>query len=166
MSARVTFLVLLVASLALVGCHRPHGALMPYSGGSHTYFSTETQPKSVRLIDIRTDEVIFSMDIPPGKQLTLDFVEGGGDDPVYSPDTMRYEVFDLGTTTGKLRSAMNVPASWSRKLEVYLRQGIEYIPASSDRALRTDELADRPEWWTPAGGALPEDEHGIRNYDQ
>ena len=160
MFTRATFVVL--ASLALAGCHQPQGAMFAYSGGSHTFYSTEMQPKSVQLLDLRTNEVVFSMDIPPGKQLSLDFAEGEGDDPVYSPDMMRYEVFDIGTTTGKLRSSMNVPSGSSRRLEMFVRSGPEYVPASSDRALRTDELEDRPEWWTPAGGELPSGSAGMK----
>jgi hypothetical protein len=149
----------------LTGCHRPHGALIGYTGGSQTYFSTETQPKSVRLVDVRSGETVFAMDIPPGKQLSLKFVEGGGDDPVYTPDSMLYQVFDLGTETGKLRNAMNVPGRFGRRLDVTLRQGPEYVTPAPDRVLRTDEMEDRPDWWTPKGGELPEDDTGIGIYD-
>jgi hypothetical protein len=109
--------------------------------------------------------VIFTIDIPAGKQLTLDFVKGKGDDPVYSPDLMRWEIFDQGTTTGKLRNAMSVPRAASRRIDMTLRPNIEYVTGSPDRELRTDQLADRPDWWTPAGGALPDDPRGLRNYD-
>ncbi len=166
MSKRITILALgLAASAVLVGCHRPHGAMMSYTGASHTYYSTEMQPKTVRLVDLRTDEVIFSLDIPPGKQLTLDFVDGEGDDPTYSPDLMRYQVFDLGTTMGKLRNSLTVPAATSRRLDMFVRQGPEYVTAAPERQLRTDELEDRPQWWTPAGGELPEDKKGMKSYD-
>ena len=153
------------ACLVLPACHRPHGAMIPWSGGSHTYWSTETQPKTVRLVDLRTDEVLFNIDIPPGKQLVIDFLSGEGDDPVYTPDLMRYEVMDLGNEFGKLRSAMSIPAAPSRRLEMSIRQGPEYVTAAPDRVLRTDELGDRPDWWTPRGGQLPNDPEGLANYD-
>ena len=157
----------LAASAGLVaGCYRPHGALMSYSGGAQTYYSTEMQPKTVRVLDLRTGEVIFSMDIPVGKQLTLDFSPGEGDDPVYSPDLMQYEIFDMGTMIGKLHNAMSVPSSNSRRVDIYMRPSPEYMTAAPERMLRTDELEDRPEWWTPEGGELPEDGQGGKMYDQ
>jgi hypothetical protein len=32
------------------------------------------------------------------------------------------------------------------------------MPPSPDKPLRADELADRPDWWTPEGGPRPKDE--------
>ncbi len=161
----IALAAVVAGGLTLAGCHRPHGAFIPYTGGSYTYFSTETMPKTLRLIDLRSSDVFFEMDIPPGKQLTIDFVDGDGDDPVQTPDLMRYEIFDLGTETGKLTNAMSVPGASSRMIEVVLRDGVEYITAAPDRSLRTDELADRPAWWTPEGGKLPDDDTGLTIYD-
>ena len=167
MSTRATILALgLAASALLAGCYRPQGAWMPSTGAAATYFSYEMAPKSIRIVDLRSEEVVFAMDIPPGKQLTFDFVEGEGDDPVYTPDLMRYEVFDQGTQTGKLTNAMSVPRGSDRRIDVLMRQGPEYMSAAPDRTLRTDELADRPEWWTPQGGELPDDPKGVSNYDR
>ena len=61
---------------------------------------------------------------------------------------------------------MSVPNAASRRVDMYQRLGPEYMTAAPDRMLRTDELADRPEWWTPAGGELPEDQKGVGNYDK
>ena len=139
--------------------------MMAYTGASQTYFSTEMIPKTVRVVDLRTNEVVFTMDIPTGKQLSIKFVEGGGSDPVYAPDTMLYQVFDLGTQTGKLRNAMNVPTASSRRVDVTLRTGPEYITVSPDRLLRTDELEERTDWWTPQGGSVESDNTGLTIYD-
>ena len=166
MSTRLAMIALgLAASATLLGCHRPQGAFISYTGASQTYYSYELQPKTVRVVDLRTNEVIFSMDIPPGKQLSLDFVTGDGDDPVYTPDLMRYEVFDMGTSIGKLHNTMTVPAAANRRIDVTLRQGPEYVTMPPERTLRTDEMEDRPDWWTPAGGDLPENQKGLNNYD-
>jgi len=163
---RVSFAAVgLAVIVATAGCYRPQGQLMNASGAASTYWSTETAPKTVRLRDLRSDEIVFTMDIPVGKQLVLDFVEGKGDDEVYTPDLMRYEVMDLGNTTGKLKSAMSVPNFSSRRIEVDIRTGTEYAAESPNRSLRVDELADRPDWWTPKGGELPEDRKGLTNYD-
>lgn len=147
----------------LPGCHSPRGGFMPASFGSTTYHSTETSPKTITMIDLRTDEEIFVMDIPPGKQLTLDFVPDGGDDPVYTPDLMRYQVWDIGTSWGRLRNSMTVPPASARRIEVSIRRGIEYREAPPEEQYRVDE-ADRPDWWTPEGGPMPND-HPAEMYD-
>ena len=166
MSRRIMTLALsLAVSAGLAGCLRPQGALMPYSGAPATYWSTETAPKTVRVFDMRTNEVIFSIDIPAGKQLSLDFVAGKGDDPVYSPDLMRWQIFDLETTTGTLKNSMTVPHWSSRRIEVAMRSGPEYTPTHPNEAIRTDQLEDRPTWWTPEGGEIPDNEYGKGNYD-
>jgi hypothetical protein len=109
-------------------------------------------------VDTRTEEPFFTIEIPPGKQLTVDFQEGKGDDPVLTPDLMVYQIFDLGTSMGKLRNSVTVPHSYNRRIDVDYRPGPEAAPPSPDKPLRTDELADRPDWWTPEGGPRPKDE--------
>ena len=152
------------AFVSISGCYTPGGGIIPNSYGSQTYFSKETRPATVELVDTRNQEVVFRMEIPPGKQLVVDFVAGGGDDPVYTPDLMRYQVMDIGTQTGRLRSSMTVPSQWSRRVDIYYREGAEYKPQPQDNALRTDQLEDRPSWWTPEGGEMPEDPKGLSNY--
>jgi len=127
MSRRVhTFAFAAIGALAIAGCHSPKGGWMPFTGGSHTYASYETRPATITILDLRTMDEIFTMNVPPGKQLTLDFKDGEGDDPVYNPDLMRYEVFDLGTETGKLRNTLNVPPANARRIDVTYRQDFEY----------------------------------------
>jgi len=150
--------------LLLAGCHGPSGAFMPYTGGSQTYTSTEMQPKNVRILDNRSGEVLFDIEIPVGKQLTLDFLSDRGDDPVYSPDLMRWQLFDIGTRIGSLRNSMSVPAGNSRKIQVDLRPGPEYVIADPRESLRVDDADDRPDWWSPRGGTRP-DVSGRRRYD-
>lgn len=146
--------------LPLAGCHGPGGAFMPYTGGTQTYRSYESLPKTVQLIDARTGDVLFHQDIPPGQQLTIDFIAGGGDDAVQTPDLMRWQVWDGGRRYGKLRNAMSVPNAASRRLDVFLRDGMEYAPVPPNERYRTDQVQDRPDWWTPEGGPLPtEDKH-------
>lgn len=160
----------MVAALLAVGtgtgCTEflPGGSMLSFEEGPVTYWSTEISPKTVTLYDVREEEPIFVMDIPPGRQLVIDFEEGLGDDPVYTPDLMLYDVVALGVKWGELRSAMTVPPWWSRRLEVTIREGIEYAARGDATALRTDSPADRPDWWTPVGGPLP-DENPFASYD-
>jgi hypothetical protein len=161
-------LAVLAATVLTVatGCHAPGGAMMRRSGGSITYYSTEVEPISIRMIDLRNHEVIFSMDIPAGKQLTLDFLPEKGDDPALRPDLMRYDVWDIGTRTGRLRNSLTVPTASSRRIDVFYREGPEFMEAPPDQQLRSDELAERPPWWTPQGGPLPTTpDNGVANYD-
>ncbi|UCD74388.1 MAG: hypothetical protein JSV91_11425 [Phycisphaerales bacterium] len=155
----------LAAFLALTACHTEKGGWMPYTGGSTTYISTQTEPKTVILRDVRSGEILWQMEIPPGKQLTLDFVEGGGDDPDVTPDLMRWQLFEPGTKYGRLRNSITVPPADCLSLDMEVRPGPEYIAEGPEQRLRTDEMIDRPEYWTPVGGPLPDDPKGVKNYD-
>jgi hypothetical protein len=152
------------ALAALSGCHNPKGGVMPFTGGSTTYRSTEFSPKTATMIDLRTGETIFTLDIPPGQELTYDFKEGEGDDPVNTPDLMRYQVSPIGTKFGRLRNSMSVPNAASRRMDVVIRTGPEFAPQPPEAVLRADQVDDRPDWWTPAGGPMPEKD-GTGNYD-
>ena len=159
--------IALATALFITGCHRPQGAFMPSTGDSNTYFSYETRPVTITILDLRTGEEIFSMNVPPGKQLTFDFVEDEGDDPVYTPDIMRYQVFDMGTETGKLRNTLSVPPANARRIDVTYREDYEYRTARGVDRIRKDQLLNRPQWWNPESGMpLPERLTGVTNYDR
>lgn len=162
---------LAAATAALPACHSPKGGIMPSSTGSYTYYSTETQPKSVRIVDMRSDETVFAINIPADKQLTFDFIPGKGDDPVETPDLMKWEVLPLGTMTGTLRNSMTVPNAASRKIIVELRDDFEYAEAPHERPKRIngndDGEGENAVWWSPQGGPIPEDQQnaGTTMYD-
>jgi hypothetical protein len=148
----------LCAAASLSACHSPGGGLDSTETGPSTVMSTETMQKSVSMVDLRTGEVFFAIDVPPGKQLTWQFEKDQGDDPVYTPDIMRFEVKEAGDKFGKLRNAMTVPGPTSRKVDIDVKQVVQYPnPTSEQAALRSDQAADRPDWWTPRGGAMPDD---------
>lgn len=156
----------LLAGLGGCNTHQPNngGGLFAHTGGPTTIQSTETEQSSVRMIDTRSGEVFFSVDIPVGKQLTFDFDRGDGDDPVYTPDILRYEIKPIGDKYGKLKNAMTAPNAASRRVDVTVKQTPMFAnqPAESS-ALRTDTPADRPDWWSPRGGAMPDNQN--RGYD-
>ena len=156
--------LLVTAAVTLTGCYNPHGALMNYTGQASTYWSTESRPATVTVIDTRTGEAFFTMEIPVGKQLTVDFKAGDGKDPVLTPDLMRWEVFVRGTTVGTLRNAMSVPDAYSRRIDVDYREAPEYAPQPADQALRI--YHDTPDWWTPRGGRIPDANAAMTLYDQ
>ncbi len=129
-------------AMTFAGCHLPGGGLLSRTGSSMTYYSTEFQPTTITLVDTRTDEPFFSIEIPVGKQLTLQFDEGRGHDPLATPDLMRYSFFDIGTTVGRLREILSVPSAVSRRLDVSYRDAPERPPPRPGREVRVEELAD------------------------
>ena len=154
-----------VSCLGLGSCYTSSGGVMPKTLGPQTYVSSATMHKTVRMVDVRNDQEFFVCDIPPGQQLVIQFDEGEGDDPVLRPDRMRYEVMPNDRTTGKLRNAMSVPDGPSRIIHLTVNQTPEFAPDNTKaRALRTDEVQDRPDWWTAEGGEVPK-ENGTTIYD-
>jgi len=154
-----TTIALAASGIALVsvlsGCFGPRGAVVPYSGDGYTYISTEMRPVTVTLIDTRTDEVFFKMEVPVGKQLTLNFLEGKGDDPVERPDRMIYAIFDAGKTTGRLTNQMTCPPAACRRIDYTLRSMPEWREEPPEYGDRIDAVKGKPAWWTPQGGELP-----------
>lgn len=80
-----------------------------FTDAPHTWPSTAYLPLTLSLIDTRTDEVIWTIDVPPGKWLVTRFVEGGNNLDSEWPDRLEYHVFDEGTKHGRLRSSIVVP---------------------------------------------------------
>lgn len=157
-------LVSALAALALLGgCYSPDGGLMPSTGRGFTYISTPMEPVSVAVVDTRTQEAFFAMDIPPGKQLTLNFIEGGGDDPIYTPNRMVYAVWKSGEQIGSLDNQLTAPPYSCCRIDVSFRKAPEWPEPDDEVRLRTDQMADRPPHFTPAGGKVPDT--GSRHYD-
>ncbi|MCH2161994.1 MAG: hypothetical protein MK085_09000 [Phycisphaerales bacterium] len=154
---RYPLLAALLIALIPAGCYGPNGGLYPASNSTFTYYSTTTSPKSITIIDIRTEEAFFTMDLPVGKQLTFKFMDGGGDDSIYTPDRMLWEVWDLGTQTGRLTNQLTAPPSSARRIQVAIRPAPEWPEADEEYRLRIDEEADRPDHWTPEGGKHPKE---------
>jgi len=152
---RIKALSLVVALSALAGCYGPRGAIYPYTGNGYTYVSSEMNPVTITLIDTRTEEPFFKMEIPVGKQLTLNFLEGKGDDPVLRPDRMVYAIMDAGTATGRLTNQLTCPPQGSRRIVYDLREAPEAREAPPAYDERIDGVKGRPAWWTPQGGELP-----------
>jgi hypothetical protein len=148
-----TLQLITAATLLMVGCYNPRGAFYPYVGQAATYWSTESKPTTITILDTRTMEPFFTVEIPVGRQLVLDFKEGDGDDNAQTPDLMRYEVFKVGTTTGTLRNALTVPDRFSRRIDVTYRPAPEYAQADTDQKDRVDK--DKADWWSSKGGPKP-----------
>jgi hypothetical protein len=154
---RTASIIILFMATALAGCkmYEPGGnAFFNGPNSAATWQSTEEFPKTVTLIDTRSGERLFVMEIPVGKKLVIDFVKDSGDNTVLTPDLMMWEVFSSDVGYGPLSNSMTVPNGWSRRLDVTLRDSSEYSNPITDRPLRIDEINDQPDWWTPEGGSV------------
>ncbi|MFZ4721988.1 MAG: hypothetical protein ACOYMI_02420 [Phycisphaerales bacterium] len=158
------FLATLTLAIAtLTGCYAPDGGFMPGSGRGYTYQSTSMSPLTISVTDTRTEEAFFVMELPPGKQLTFNFLQGGGDDPVYTPDRMIYAVWDNGTAMGHLDNQITCPPASCRRINVDIRKAPVWPEPDPAVRLRTDQEADRPSYATPKGGTMPDPKK--KNYD-
>jgi hypothetical protein len=157
---RINTIALLVSTLflgSLDGCRMYTPGGNPFFDGPHsatTWESTEEVPKTITLIDTRSGERIFVMEIPVGRQLVIHFIEDMGDNEVLTPDLMAWDVFPAGTGYGPLTNALTIPNRWSRRIDVAIRPSSEYASPLTDRPLSVDEINDQPDWWTPEGGEL------------
>ncbi|MBC8203171.1 MAG: hypothetical protein H8E91_05020 [Planctomycetes bacterium] len=154
---RNLFIIAVLSTVTVSGCkmYSPGGNVF-FNGpdSAATWESTEEFPKTITLIDTRSGENIFVMEIPVGKQLVIDFETDGGNDLVESPDLMRWEVFDVGTGWGALNNAMTVPNRWSRRLDIAIRPSSEYAIPSEPLAMQVDTAEDHPDWWSNEGGEI------------
>ncbi len=113
---------------ALSGCYTPQGP--GYSGlAPETYISTSLSPKTVSLVDKRTDETVWSVDVPVGKQVVIIFREGQNEG-AFMPDTLLWEVMDAGKKFGKLDNEIPSPPRSSRRVDMALRPAPE-LPANA-----------------------------------
>jgi len=155
----------LIAGLAMAGCHSPKGGLMPSADGSQTFVSYENRQVRVTMVDLRDGEPFFAMDVPAGQQLTYQIHPGEGNDPVLTPDLMRYMVWPAGTNTGRLRNALAVPPRAAIRVDVDYLSGVEYRPAPPEERYRIDKVQEQPAWWSPAGGPVPDENQASSNYE-
>lgn len=100
---------------------------IPSSQDGHRYISTSWSPTTVTLVDTRTGETLWAVDVPVGRQLTVKFYPGKNPDLPDRPDRMRWELQDIGeNTVTSLENAMAVPPASSRRLDVSLRRSPEF----------------------------------------
>jgi hypothetical protein len=139
---------LMPIAAGLCGCDslntmKPGGRMA--SLDQHTYTSTAHSPKTVRLVDTRSQEEIWSMDVPVGQKLVMRFYADKSKGNVHNPDVMRWRLIPTMRGTTRLDNSMPVPASWARRIEWELRSGPEYAPDTPTVA--TDLM--------PTGGPVP-----------
>ncbi|MBL9121056.1 MAG: hypothetical protein JNL80_14195 [Phycisphaerae bacterium] len=144
-----------MTAVALGGCYSPSPHLFNTSTDTFTYESTTMRPITITVIDVRTEEPFFRMEVPVGKQLSFDFEESGGDDPVLRPAKMSWSMWDAGKRFGSLTNSLSVPDKTCRRIEYTLRNAPEYAPQPPQAEMRVGDASSKPEWATEAGGPPP-----------
>lgn len=109
---------MLAGSLAAGGCWTEGGR--GYSNDSYTYISREWEPKTISVIDTRTGQAVWSYEVPVGRQLIMEFFQGGSGDATL-PDRLHWGDRDAGTLFGLPENSVNVPSASARRVDMKLR---------------------------------------------
>ncbi|MBK7403604.1 MAG: hypothetical protein IPJ41_02950 [Phycisphaerales bacterium] len=141
---------LIAASALLASACGPTSPFRPFydEGGSgasideFTFVSEPHSPKSVSLVDTRTEEVIFAVDIPVGQQLVVNFDDPSNTRGNYMSGNMRWALMKAGNRYGKLSNRIDVPPANSRRLEMNLRPGPEVSTPPQVETMTPPPLSD------------------------
>lgn len=93
----------------------------------YNYPSTATMPQTVVLRDLRTDQVLYTWEIPVDQKLFVRFLEGTGDATKGTPDQCEWLFYGITESAPpwEHRQRFNVPPSNSRRLDLFLRPSPE-----------------------------------------
>ncbi len=119
-----------------------------------TYWSEPHMPQTVELLDLRTGETLFAVDIPPRQQLVVKFVDNHSEKDAWMPDLMKWELMPRGTKRGKLDNSMPVPPSFSRRLDVAIRETPEQPNIDRYDEPKPAYVAPAANAWEPAEPAI------------
>ena len=140
----------------LSGCFREGGP--GWAADRYTYVSRTWSPQTITVVDTRTGEEIWSIDVPVGQQLVLDF-ERGKDQSEYMPDDMLWRVMNAGKLFGDLTSKMPAPPSHARRVDVSLRPTPETIDTiiAAEATYQSEEVFVPVEVHKPTEGIQDDD---------
>lgn len=157
-----------VAAGMLAGCAAGYSSGGPLaSKDQFTYESTPTMPQSVAVVDTRTGETVWAMDIPVGQQLTILFKNTGKKANELGYDEMEWQLNVIGAPGRTLGNAMRVPPSYARRLDGTVREP-EFGPVVAANAQQRP-AAEAPSaptgmpWQAPPTIDLPENEPPAAN---
>lgn len=112
-----------MAVVPIAGCwspgYRPGG--QQATRGVHTFESTQDFLQSIQIVDLATNDVIWSIHVPLGEQVVLRFYDQHDPENVERPALMRWELMPRGTRWGELDNAIPVPAYDRRLMNVFYR---------------------------------------------
>lgn len=146
----------ILASLALsAGCYYEGGPLR--SIDRFTYASTTWSPKTVTLVDTRTGEAMWSVDIPVGRQLVIDFdTSKDADNTQWLPDEARWDLMPDTRRHGQLQNKMKVPPPQARRIDVSLRP-VPEMPSGAPQASTVAPPANATPAPAPSPDVAPEE---------
>src|SRR4051812_43262561 len=105
--------LLLLAGALTIG---PGGCYPAYSAGGpqasfdlFTYEGIPDHPRVITLVEMTTNQTIWSTEVPLGKQLVVRFYDDFDATNTPRPSLMRWEIMNLGEEYGQLDNAMPVP---------------------------------------------------------
>ena len=104
------------------GCYHEGGTR--YSGGPQTVESRTWRPKTMTLVDTRTGEATWTVEIPVGEQLVYNFSQGTGPNE-FRPDEIVWEVMPAGRWGGSLNNRQPCPPVDARRMDMALRPAPE-----------------------------------------
>lgn len=116
---RMAALALAGAALALPlgGCYT--------SSDSYPYVSRTYSPKTIVLVDTRTDEELWRYDLGVGNSMKIRFYSGD-EDNIIMPDEMRWEVKSGQSGDIIYEGEMPCPPQGVRRIDMELRETPEY----------------------------------------
>ncbi|MCW5775192.1 MAG: hypothetical protein KIS87_01925, partial [Phycisphaeraceae bacterium] len=107
----------------------------------YTYVSTPHTPQTITVVDTRTGESVFAMDVPVGKQLVINFDDKDVQSEDWMSGVMRWRLMPAGQRYGRLTNRISVPPPSSRRVDVTLRAYPEFPPGGKPTAADTHAAA-------------------------
>lgn len=120
----------LAATLLITAAVSLTGSLGGCVNSQYTFPSTTTVPQSLKLVELSTNETVWSVDVPVGQSATIEFFENNDKANTARPDLMRWQLTGINGSS-KLTNSLPVPPAWNRRLDSSIRkQGSEAMPAA------------------------------------
>ncbi|MBL8757880.1 MAG: hypothetical protein JNK35_05565 [Phycisphaerae bacterium] len=117
------------------GCWTPGGPMS--SQDRYTYVSTEWMPQTVTIVDTRTQQAIWSQEVPAGQKLVMQFRDSDtysdkkAPDPAF-PDALEWDLWPRDKEWGTPARLSWVPKAAVRRVDVKMRATPEGEPVEPD----------------------------------
>jgi len=99
-----------------------------HSADMYTYESTRFTPQTVTLVDLRTQEELWTTDVPVGQRLVVRFFDNANEGTEQFPAQMRWALMDAGGGPRPLANEVVAPPQDARRLDVEFRDAPEEAP--------------------------------------
>lgn len=143
--------VLAACALALGACSLDKIGGNTWSTDSYTYRSEPYAPKTIEVIDVRTDEVVWAIDIPVGWQLDMKFSDDNINSDGIGSSTMKWKLYPHQVKGKDSSGDFIAPPRYARRVDLVLREAPE---------APTSETTD------PSVAKVPAEEDTLNTMDQ